>query len=112
MLLFVEFESCSLSVRALFVTVSSHDVPVVVYSEAAMEKSDYLKALQDVISDLESRGFMLDAEKRPPPPPKREAAAVVDDARVRALETDLTCAREWSVKERVGGKCWVDDVIF
>ena len=74
----------------MFVIVSSHDVLVVVSRDAALE---------NVISDLESRGFIPDTEKRPPPPPKREAAAAFEDARVRALETDLTHARERSVME-------------
>ena len=88
---------------------SSYDVPVVVNSDAALEKVNYLKALQDVILDLESRGFVPDAEKRPPPLPKQEAAAVVEDARVRALETDLACARERSVEEGVGkNDSWID----
>ena len=83
----------------MFVIVSRLDVLVVVNRDAAAEKAEYLEALQNVILDLESRGFVPDAEKRPPPPPKREAAAAVEDARVRALETDLTHARERSVVE-------------
>ena len=83
----------------MFVVVSSHDVLVVVNRDAALEKAKYLEALQNVIWDLESRGFVPDTEKRPPPPPKREAAATFEDARVCALETDLTHARERSVME-------------
>ena len=76
---------------------SCHLVIVVIYRDAALEKSKYLDSLRNVISDLEARGFEPNADL--PPPPKREGAAGgVEDTRMRALETDLVHARERSVK--------------
>ena len=81
--------------------VSCHHVIVVIYRDAALEKSKYLESLQKVISDLEARGFVPDADL--PPQPKRETAAGgAEETRVRTLETDLVHARERSVWEGEG----------